>query len=302
MTAHGAKGLEFERVYIVGAYDGHWGGRRRRDRLPLPKEVFMKKISRAPLEEEDGDERRLFYVALTRARKKAVITYPKENSAGRTLLQSRFVEEMNEEAWEEKEDETAENELIPRADPKKKEKAEKEERAYLKDLFQKEGLSVTALNNYLKCPWRYFYLNLVRVPKLPEPHQIYGIAVHAALRDFFDKMKQGEEGTEFLVSRFVQHLNRAPFLDMKESWKKRGKEALEGYARTYGGRWNTNILTEVGIKGIELLFCVFSGSDKFLDFFRIVCIDQLIVPVKSIQPTRAGHIVINNVLFWICTR
>ncbi|MEK7478939.1 MAG: ATP-dependent DNA helicase [Patescibacteria group bacterium] len=242
MTAHGAKGLEFDSVYIVGAYDGHWGGRKQRNRLPLPKEA----------EEEDGDERRLFYVALTRARKKASITYSKESASGRTLLPSRFVKEIDEAVREEQEDAEGEKETGAGIFAGKKKTAEKKEKSYLRELFYKEGLSVTALNNYIKCPWRYFYLNLVRVPKLPEPHQTYGIAVHAALRDFFEKLKHEEEGTDFLVRRFTDHLRRAPFLEIFEAWEKRGKEALRGYGEKYKGHWNTNVLTEVGIKGIEI--------------------------------------------------
>lgn len=242
MTAHGAKGLEFDSVYIVGAYDGHWGGRRRRNLLPLPGEE----------EEDEGDERRLFYVALTRARKKAVITYPKEGVSGRTLLGSRFIKEIKEELRDEREGFEEERGAEAVIFAGKKKKREKEERAYLRDLFYKEGLSVTALNNYIKCPWRYFYLNLVRVPKLPEPHQTYGIAVHAALRDFFEKLKEGEGGGDFLVDSFVRHLCRAPFLEHIETWEKRGKEALKGYGKKYEGLWNINVLTEVGIKGVSM--------------------------------------------------
>jgi RecB family exonuclease len=57
---------------------------------------------------------------------------------------------------------------------------------YLTDAFLEQGLSATALNNYLDCPWKYFYRNLVRVPEKPTPSSLYGNALHNALRLFRD--------------------------------------------------------------------------------------------------------------------
>ncbi|MBI2674491.1 MAG: ATP-dependent helicase, partial [Candidatus Yanofskybacteria bacterium] len=70
MTAHRAKGLEFETVFITGAYNGHWGNKRKRDILGLAG-----LISSPGETDPNEDERRLFYMALTRAKKDVYITY-----------------------------------------------------------------------------------------------------------------------------------------------------------------------------------------------------------------------------------
>ncbi len=87
MTAHRAKGLEFESVYLLHANDGIWGGKRARElfHLPIPGSVDA---------HETEDERRLFYVALTRARRRATISYHLRGSDGRERLPSQFVEEI----------------------------------------------------------------------------------------------------------------------------------------------------------------------------------------------------------------
>ena len=81
MTIHLAKGLEFNHVYIVG----------------LEEDLFpsaMSSTTRADLEEE----RRLFYVALTRAKKKVTITYAKTRYRWGKLNDcepSRFIKEID---------------------------------------------------------------------------------------------------------------------------------------------------------------------------------------------------------------
>ena len=78
MTMHGAKGLEFDTVFIIGANE---------DIIPYKK---------AQTEEEIEEERRLMYVAMTRAKKRLVISYAKEQG-GKKLEVSRFVRELMRE-------------------------------------------------------------------------------------------------------------------------------------------------------------------------------------------------------------
>ena len=75
MTMHGAKGLEFRTVFIIGANE---------DICPYKK---------AETSEEIEEECRLFYVAMTRAKKRLVISYSKERN-GKKMKQSRFVGEL----------------------------------------------------------------------------------------------------------------------------------------------------------------------------------------------------------------
>lgn len=252
MTAHRSKGLEFEYVYITGAYDGHWGNKKRPNPLPLPEKVFARERGELEREEKNEDERRLFYVALTRAKKSVCISYPKENTEGRELLPAQFIEEIRSELKEEKEIAPRESAALSASSliRKKKSKEKKEdEKEYLKELFLRQGLSVTALNNYLTCPWKYFYTNLLRIPKLPKNHQMYGIAIHAALKDFMDALPE-RESKELLIERFEWHLGREPLSENFESWEKRGREALGGYFDAYKGTWKKNAQTEMYIRGV----------------------------------------------------
>ena len=75
MTMHAAKGLEFDTVFVIEANEGS---------CPYKKAIA---------DEEIEEERRLFYVAMTRAKRKLGISYVKEKN-GKDLLPSRFVSEL----------------------------------------------------------------------------------------------------------------------------------------------------------------------------------------------------------------
>ncbi len=245
MTAHRSKGLEFEYVFIAGAYDGHWGNKSSRTYFHVP-------LTTAAQSGSIDDERRLFYVALTRARKEVTITYPNENADGRELLPTQFISEIDEKLktitphitkMPIQQHFTRVNK-ISRVDNKE----------YLQKLFLEQGLAVTSLNNYLKCPWEYFFVNLIRVPKAQSKHQMYGTAVHYTLKTFFDKYRVEEDmSKEEMIKLFEFNLHKMPLppRDFEDTLEK-GKKSLGGYFDTYKNIWPRRLITEYSIKGVHI--------------------------------------------------
>ncbi|HBM45748.1 MAG: UvrD/REP helicase [Parcubacteria group bacterium GW2011_GWF2_38_76] len=253
MTAHRSKGLEFNSVYIYGLIDGHWGNNKHSTHFKLNKANLG--ADTLP-DDQNNDERRLFYVALTRAKKEAILSYSKENVDGRLLTPSQFLAEMEDSLIEDQDtlllEEEFKKDIAGIFIPTKETGIKINDKEFLNELFLSQGLSVTALNNYLNCPWNYFYNNLIRIPHAPNKHAMYGTVIHATLKDFFDKLKEGEDiGKENLVKLFKKYANGEPFdkSDFEEVLKK-GREALSGYYDRYIGEWNRDVLNEFPIHGV----------------------------------------------------
>ena len=243
LTAHGAKGLEFDSVFIMHAEDGIWGGRRSRRFFALPS------LSRAD-DDDTADERRLFYVALTRARKSVSILWSRQRGDGRERTPSRFIVEIDERYREEEAAPpfNAREHLTRRRT--KTQTPSLKDKVYLNALFRDRGLSVTHLNNFLKCPWRYFFVDLIRLPLSQSPAALFGSAMHAALREYFEAYRRDEEfSTKQAAELFENHLFRTalPDADFRE-YARKGRREITRYLTHYD--FPREIFNEVSIRGI----------------------------------------------------
>ena len=256
MTAHKSKGLEFDYVYIVNAYDGHWGNKRKFEPIQLISSVFS--ISHSHLQhDQNDDERRVFYVALTRAKKEVAITYSATGIDGREQIVSQFVSEIdpvlidsvNISGYEK----DLKKDLSTIFASSKNSGVDIKSKDFIRQLFMDRGLSVTALNNYLKCPWNYFYNNLLRIPRAKSASQMYGTAVHAALKDFFEKLRTKSVGKDFLLEKFNFYAGKESFGSNEMGGiLEKGHKALGGYCENYQNSWHKNNLLEFSIRGVEL--------------------------------------------------
>ncbi|MBU1292711.1 ATP-dependent helicase [Patescibacteria group bacterium] len=213
MTVHGAKGREFRRVFIPRLTESVWSTRARAEHFHLPDILS----GSAGLE----DERRLFYVALTRGKEHVTLSYAETKGEGRMDEPSVLLEDLAEEILSREATPEAEDLLTAESDALVAAPSE-DERATLRAAFFAQGLSPTALNNYLDCPWHYFYVNLLRIPEAENKFMLYGTAVHAALKRYADERKQGSDiGPEGLYEAFDRTLERSPLterelLELKE--------------------------------------------------------------------------------------
>ncbi len=239
MTAHKSKGLEFNNVFIFKTVEKRWEKKFSRAQLKLPEGVMQ--LQKLAEHEHEEDERRLFYVALTRAKKRVFISYAKNYEVGKPKPQvpSRFVSDLGDlpqelEVKPYREEAEKRLKLIFK---KTSDEMTDGTESYLKDLVQDYALSVTALNNYLTCPRKFLYQNLLRVPRVKEKHLSFGTAVHYGLQQFFEKFKKEKTlpGEEVLLEEFKKGLNREVLTkkDHEESLAK-GEKILREYYQ-HGG-------------------------------------------------------------------
>lgn len=255
MTAHRSKGLEFDYVYIINAYDGHWGNAKKRSAgFKIPWDILGITLN---LDSENEDERRLFYVAMTRARKDIIISYSTRSLEDTEKIPSQFLSEINPKLIEKIDTEKFEKEFLLKKDvifdlPKDL-KIPTKNQQFFKELFMQRGLSATGLDNYLKCPWQYFYRNLLQFPEAKENYLIFGTAIHHALDSYIHQRKLKKLTGNFLVEKFSESLTKEALSEQdRKILLEKGKKALQGYFKNVIPTWGSNIQSEMKIKGVKL--------------------------------------------------
>ncbi len=218
MTAHQSKGLEFDCVILPNFREGHWDRRRNPPSLMLPDEHLFGWKKEQKFFEQGQDERRVCYVAMTRARRELLMTCGREQTRGekiRSVSPSAFFAEAGE---------LPETDLAPREPEhmstllrKPLRNIDDEFRAFLRARLKSFALSVTALNHFLDDPQKFLALDLLQTPQSKEANLVYGNAVHAALREWgLSVQRGGGFSLEEFLSAFRRYLSEREVLTAKE--------------------------------------------------------------------------------------
>lgn len=195
-TAHKAKGREWEYVFLVHSIDGVWGNTRKPQLLSLPESV-LRYTSLSDKNERLAEDRRLFYVALTRAKKLFVATYSQtieQSGKEKAALPTQFLTELDSLSEKKVADELSEQEqavfLESLVQPLFSKKFSPTEKEYFASLLPDFRLSVTSLNKYLRDPEEFMQNVLLRLPQAKPAPMIFGSAVHKALEFVFREVSE----------------------------------------------------------------------------------------------------------------
>ncbi|MDQ6609790.1 MAG: ATP-dependent helicase [Bacteroidota bacterium] len=273
LTAHGAKGLEFEYVFFAGTNSNSWEKKRKPGGgYSLPDTIFTSQ----PKQKEDEELRRLFYVALTRAEQNLILSFCCANMDGKELEPSMFIAEIREQheididkkiISEETEAEFQAILFNEEAAPE----IERMEHDVVSRLLEKFVMNVTALNNYLKCPLEFYFKNLVRIPSPKNEATEFGSAVHYALEQLFRKMQVTESFApkEDFISDFAWFMNRHRESFTLEQFNRRmeyGVEVLTNYYNNYIDSWNKIVAVERNISKVTVGGVPIKGKLDKLEF------------------------------------
>ena len=260
LTAHGSKGLEFEHVFLIGANKKIWDSKGRNYGFSYPDT-----LTQAPDDEiaQREEARRLFYVALTRAKQCLSISFAGRDKNGKDQEASQFVGEILADThlklqYPKVAEEAMLEFMAIQFTEKDQPKIELLDKNYIDQLLQNYTLSVTHLSNYLDCPLRFYFQCLIRVPSGKSPSATFGQAVHWALNKAFKYLK--DDGNEFPLTddfmkefRWYMYRNRDSFT--KEEFKLRmdyGEKILPDYYNQNIHVWNKVAVTERSIKNVEV--------------------------------------------------
>lgn len=275
LTTHGSKGLEFEYVFVAGTNAHLWEKKRSSHHVgyKLPDTVLTS------LENTDDKEelRRLFYVAVTRAKKHLQVSFSQYKSDGKEAEASQFLIELiegNEQKMISKPIDVAVKNTykLLRLQSIAQPEIEQLENDFIGPKVEQFTMNVTALNNYLKCPLHFYYNSLIRVPSGKSEATTFGSAVHDALQRFFKKMQ--DNNNEFpdkkvLVQDFNQYMHRhqEAFTQVEfKNRKEQGEIVLNQYHDQYIKDWNKVVTTEYRINNVLLQGIPLKGAIDKIEF------------------------------------
>ena len=269
LTYHRAKGLEFPVVFMVGLVEDRFPTRDRRDALSLPASL----VRDAPVEGDHhlAEERRLFYVGMTRAAEELILSWAVDYGGGRARRLSQFVHEALDLAPA-----TPPATLRPSA----LERLARNERPASPAQIgtapaapalgdRQLSLSFGQIHDYLECPARYRYAHLIRIPT-PASHQMaYGRALHAAVQAFHrHQMRDEPMSLDELHAELDANWESVGFLTREhdEARKRAARDALARF-------WHEQQTDPARPTAVEQEFAVLLGRDRIRGRFDRVDVD-----------------------------
>jgi DNA helicase-2/ATP-dependent DNA helicase PcrA len=223
MTIHQAKGLEFEAVFVPGLVEGRLPQSGRSPRFELPPSVLEPLVRGR--EDVLAEERRLLYVAMTRARRRLYLTRAEHYEGGRRWRDSRFLAEVRSAGPRIILDRevAASSRPAPQSSPRRGEG----------DLI----LSYSAIAAYRDCPRQYWYRYEQRLPVVQSAEAVQGVILHEVLRRAGEARKGGKEVTEAVMrSLHGEVWSSTAFPDPRRAptFKRNGEEQLVAFRKRGG--------------------------------------------------------------------
>lgn len=257
LTVHSAKGLEFKYVFVVNLVEDRFPTRMRGEAIEIPIELIKESLP-----EGNGhfqEERRLFYVAITRAKEKLFLMSANDYGGVRSKKISRFLHELGYTVCEEKSEKK--NYLPP--------ETIKKESGKERFVFELPGkFSFSQIKSYATCPYQYKLSHILKIPTKGNASFSFGQTMHGALQEFYEKIQEINNVRQVSLFGPIESLSshtkiRVPeltdllkmyekhWLDdwyesktQKDKYYAKGKEILKVFYENHDGHWTIPVALE----------------------------------------------------------
>ncbi|EKD94839.1 MAG: hypothetical protein ACD_25C00199G0001, partial [uncultured bacterium] len=265
MTVHASKGLEYPIVFMVNLVSDRFPTRNKGDVIDVPNELIKETLPSG--DEHIQEERRLFYVGMTRAKKYLYLTLAKNYGGKREKVPSGFLQEvgLKMEYVGKVADEKAggQDSLFGVTS------AFRDPQAVNVANLVPQTMSYTQIDTYNACPLKYKYSYILRIPTLPNYALSFGTTMHETLKEFHTKRMFGKNvSLEDLYEIYERKWIPLGYDDEKHRAERfeSGKRVLEEY-------YNKHAAGKDNIEALEKSFNLRIGGTNF--FGRIDRIDNL---------------------------
>jgi len=285
MTVHGAKGLEFKYVFISNMVDKRFPTIERREAIKIPDELVKEILPEGDIHLEE--ERRLFYVAMTRAREQIYFSWASDYGGVRKKRPSRFLAELKLIKVDEKKKVTK-AETLAKISPKPNIKKDSTATDYKLPFY----LSYSQLSAFSSCPYKYRFSYVLKVPTRGKYIFSFGKTMHLTLQKLFEllnekkglgqgdlfgggtegNLKRGQRDAKISLDEIIK-IYEGTWIDswydteaQKEKYRKLGKNILKEFYNKHKDNWPETILLEknfnIKIKADKEYYTVRGAIDR----------------------------------------
>jgi ATP-dependent DNA helicase UvrD/PcrA len=225
LTVHKAKGLEWPVVFLVNCVQEKFPTRRRGEALEMPLGLIKDTLPTGDFHLQE--ERRLFYVGMTRAKEALYLTSAEDMGGRKKWKTSQFVLEALELPKDAARPFKARAiEALQRSAP-----SPAPERGGSAPIPPDQPLTVShnQVDDYETCPLKYEYIHIKRIPIRQHHNVVYGSAVHKAVEFYLRRRAVGNfTSLEDFLKAFDDAWRNEGFLtrEHEEQRKRAGIEAL----------------------------------------------------------------------------
>jgi len=182
MTLHKSKGLEYECVWVAHINEETLMSEKKGG-FSLPEKI-KEHMSKRSVEVA----KRELYVAITRSKEFCVLSYAEENYNGSRMELASIISDLEDIHFVKKSSEETEKEILANGPESyvlinslKNEDMISSVKKLVKDHYSSIKVSVSMLNNFFECPWKWYFRNFLRLPEVKMVHLSFGTVVHAMI-------------------------------------------------------------------------------------------------------------------------
>ncbi|MEK7202726.1 MAG: UvrD-helicase domain-containing protein [Patescibacteria group bacterium] len=294
LTAHGAKGLEFKYVFIANLVDKRFPTIERSEQIELPDALVKELLPTGDIHLQE--ERRLFYVAMTRAKFGLYFSWAEDYGGLRKKKPSRFLNELeiiNNDKFSMSNDKL----ILNNKSQTLNQKAEIKNFGEKNNIFVPSYFSFTQLAAFSHCPYQYRFAHVLKVPTRGKEQFSFGKTLHITLQKLFSLIneRRGLKQTDLFGN---SSLSKNPKIELdellklyKDSWiddwyesskkkeerRKQGQEILKNFYNKHQDNWPNVLFLEKGFnikladgKGWNTVRGVIDRIDRVADKIKIV--------------------------------